>query len=28
MRDHGLISSLPSPEAVLTEELLPGKIPD
>jgi putative hydroxymethylpyrimidine transport system substrate-binding protein len=27
MRDHGLISSLPSPEAVFTEELLPGKIP-
>jgi putative hydroxymethylpyrimidine transport system substrate-binding protein len=28
MRDQGLISSLPSPEAVLTEELLPGRIPD
>jgi putative hydroxymethylpyrimidine transport system substrate-binding protein len=28
MRDHGLISSLPSPGAVLSEELLPGRIPD
>jgi putative hydroxymethylpyrimidine transport system substrate-binding protein len=28
MRDHGLISSLPSPGAVLTEEFLPGRIPD
>jgi putative hydroxymethylpyrimidine transport system substrate-binding protein len=28
MRDHGQISSLPSPAQVLTEELLPGKIPD
>ena len=28
MRDQGLISSLPAPEAVLTEELLPGTIPD
>jgi hypothetical protein len=28
MRDHGLISSLPAPAAVLTEELLPGTIPD
>ena len=28
MRDHGQISSLPSPGQVLTEELLPGKIPD
>jgi putative hydroxymethylpyrimidine transport system substrate-binding protein len=28
MRDHGLISSLPPPGAVLTEEFLPGKIPD
>jgi putative hydroxymethylpyrimidine transport system substrate-binding protein len=28
MRDHGLIASLPAPEAVLTEELLPGRIPD
>ncbi|MGH2981158.1 MAG: ABC transporter substrate-binding protein [Solirubrobacterales bacterium] len=28
MRDNGLISSLPPPEAVLTEELLPGKIPE
>lgn len=27
MRDHGLISSFPTPSAVLTEELLPGKIP-
>jgi hypothetical protein len=28
MRDHGLIESLPSPGAVLTEELLPGTIPE
>ena len=28
MRDHGQISSLPTPAQVLTEELLPGKIPD
>jgi putative hydroxymethylpyrimidine transport system substrate-binding protein len=28
MRDHGLISSLPTPTQVLTEELLPGRIPD
>jgi putative hydroxymethylpyrimidine transport system substrate-binding protein len=28
MRDHGLITSLPSPGSVLTEELLPGTIPD
>jgi putative hydroxymethylpyrimidine transport system substrate-binding protein len=28
MRDHGLISSLPSPTAVLTEALLPGSIPN
>jgi putative hydroxymethylpyrimidine transport system substrate-binding protein len=28
MRDHGLISSLPPPGAVLTEEFLPGKIPE
>jgi putative hydroxymethylpyrimidine transport system substrate-binding protein len=28
MRDQGLISSLPPPQAVLTEELLPGRIPD
>ncbi len=28
MRDHGLISSLPPPTAVLTEELLPGSIPN
>jgi hypothetical protein len=28
MRDHGQISSLPTPGQVLTEELLPGKIPD
>jgi putative hydroxymethylpyrimidine transport system substrate-binding protein len=28
MRDHGLISTLPQPGAVLTDELLPGKIPD
>ena len=27
MRDHGLISSLPTPPQVLTEELLPGSIP-
>jgi putative hydroxymethylpyrimidine transport system substrate-binding protein len=27
MRDHGLISSLPTPPQVLTEELLPGRIP-
>ncbi|HEY8640171.1 MAG TPA: ABC transporter substrate-binding protein [Solirubrobacterales bacterium] len=27
MRDHGLISSLPTPTQVLTEELLPGRIP-
>jgi putative hydroxymethylpyrimidine transport system substrate-binding protein len=27
MRDHGLITSLPSPGSVLTEGLLPGKIP-
>jgi putative hydroxymethylpyrimidine transport system substrate-binding protein len=27
MRDNGLISSLPAPGAVLSEELLPGKIP-
>ena len=27
MRDHGQISSLPTPAQVLTEELLPGKIP-
>ena len=27
MRDHGQISSLPSPGQVLSEELLPGKIP-
>jgi putative hydroxymethylpyrimidine transport system substrate-binding protein len=28
MRDHGQISSLPTPAQVLTEELLPGKTPD
>ncbi len=28
MRDHGQISSLPTPAQVFTEELLPGKIPD
>jgi putative hydroxymethylpyrimidine transport system substrate-binding protein len=28
MRDQGLISSLPEPAAVLTEALLPGKIPE
>jgi putative hydroxymethylpyrimidine transport system substrate-binding protein len=28
MRDHGLIKSLPAPGAVLTEALLPGRIPD
>ena len=27
MRDHGLISTLPPPAAVLTEEFLPGRIP-
>ena len=27
MRDHGLITSLPSPGSVLSEGLLPGKIP-
>jgi putative hydroxymethylpyrimidine transport system substrate-binding protein len=27
MRDHGLIKSLPAPGAVLTESLLPGRIP-
>ena len=27
MRDQGLISSLPTPTSVLTEELLPGTIP-
>jgi putative hydroxymethylpyrimidine transport system substrate-binding protein len=27
MRDHGLISSLPPPGALLTDELLPGNIP-
>jgi hypothetical protein len=28
MRDHGQIASLPTPAQVLTEELLPGRIPD
>jgi putative hydroxymethylpyrimidine transport system substrate-binding protein len=28
MRDNGLIESLPSPSSVLTEELLPGTIPE
>jgi hypothetical protein len=28
MRDNGQISSLPSPDAVLTNGLLPGRIPD
>ena len=28
MRDNGLIESLPTPAQVLTEELLPGKIPE
>lgn len=28
MRDHGLIESLPAPASVLTEELLPGTIPE